>query len=287
MEVAGYTYALLTGIFFGLQGILGKNISFKLSPLLGAWANFTFGLPLLLGYLIIQGIPTIDWWNFSWAIILSFSINVFAWYLFFKSFHSAPISHTMPFTAFTPLFLIPVAYVLIGELPGSRGVLGILLIFAGGFTIHLQSYNILSFFKSLRDTSGSRLILLVTFMWSITATAEKVAILSSSPAFYSTVITLLLSLSYLPLVLKNYSRNYYLVRKFWPQLLLVGLIYGLMIIFQFNALKYLLVSYVISFKRAGIIFSVIAGIIIYKEGKAIKNLIATVIMILGVFLIMV
>jgi uncharacterized membrane protein len=112
-------------------------------------------------------------------------------------------------------------------------------------------------------------------------------VLSSSQAFYGTAITLLLSLSYLPLVLRNYSRNYRLLQKFWPHLLLLGLIFGLMIIFQFTALKYLLVSYVISFKRAGIIFSVLAGILIYKEGNAIKNLITTFIMIVGVYLIMV
>jgi drug/metabolite transporter (DMT)-like permease len=254
---------------------------------LGAWANFTFALPLLLVFLIIQGIPVIDWWNFSWATILSFSINFFAWYLFFKSFHRTPLSQTMPFTAFTPLFLIPVAYLLIGELPNIQGVLGILLIFAGGFIIHLQSYDIIGLFKNLKHATGTWLMLIVAFLWSITASAEKVAILSSSQAFFGTVITLLLSLSYLPLVLRNYSRNYQLLQKFWLQLLLLGLIFGLMIIFQFTALKYLLVSYVISFKRAGIIFSVIAGILIYKERNASKNLIATFIMILGVYLIMV
>jgi len=287
MEVAGYIYAILTGVFFGLQGIFGKVISTKLPPLLGAWANFTFALPLLLVYLIFQGIPTIDWWNFSWATILSFSINFFAWYLFFKSFHRTPLSQTMPFTAFTPLFLIPVAYLLIGELPSIQGVLGILLIFVGGFTIHMQSIDIFSFFKNLKHATGTWLILIIAFLWSITASAEKIAILSSSQAFYGAVITLLLSLSYLPLVLRNFSRNYRLVQKFWPQLLFLGLISGLMIIFQFTALKYLLVSYVISFKRAGIIISVLAGIVIYKEENAIKNLIATFIMILGVYLIMV
>jgi drug/metabolite transporter (DMT)-like permease len=112
-----------------MQGVFGKIISNKVSPLMGARANFILFILFLLTYLVIQGIPPIDRWNFSWATLLSYSINFFVWYIFLKSLQSAPLSHTMPFTAFTPLFLIPVAYIIIKELPTSAGIFGIILIF--------------------------------------------------------------------------------------------------------------------------------------------------------------
>jgi uncharacterized membrane protein len=59
-----------------------------------------------------------------------------------------------------------------------------------------------------------------------------------------------------------------------------------MLVFQFTALKYLLVSYVIAFKRAGVIISVILGIMVNKEKGALKNLLSTIIMIIGVFLML-
>jgi uncharacterized membrane protein len=192
----------------------------------------------------------------------------------------------MPFTAFTPLFLIPVAFILIDELPNIPGIAGIFLVFVGGYTIHLKSGDFLSPLKRLKDITGTRLMLVVAFLWSITATIEKVAVISSSQAFYGSIIALMLSLVYLPFILKNRQKNITLIKKHWPQLLLLGLIYGLMLVFQFTALKYLLVSYVIAFKRAGVIISVTLGIMVNKEKGALKNLISTIIMIIGVFLIL-
>ena len=253
---------------------------------MGTWANFAFGLPILLSYLFIQGIPSIDWWNFIWATLISYSINFFAWYLFFRSLQSSPLSHTMPFSSFTPIFLIPVAFIIIGELPSIRGILGIILIFVGGYIIHLQSGDILSPIKNLKNARGTRLMLLVAFLWSITATFEKVAVLSSSQAFYGTTITLLLTISYLPFILRKSSENWRVIKNNWSQLALLGIIFGLMVLFQFTALKYLLVSYVIAFKRSGIIISVLVGIMIYREKSALKNLVASAVMILGVFLIL-
>ena len=56
---------------------------------------------------------------------------------------------------------------------------------------------------------------------------------------------------------------------------------------QYTAYKFLLVSYVISFKRAGVIVSVLIGILFFQEKNAVKNIVSTLIIILGVFLILI
>jgi len=66
----------------------------------------------------------------------------------------------------------------------------------------------------------------------------------------------------------------------------LGLINGCTLLFQFTALKYLFVSYVIAFKRTGIIVSVLIGILFLKEKGALKNLICSGMMTAGVFLIL-
>ena len=281
----GYLLAIFTGIFFGLQGTYGKVISAKYSARFATWATFTFSLPFVLIFLWYAGIPTIVWRDFIPATLVSFVINIFAWNLFYRALKVSPLSNTMPFTAFTPLFLIPVVFVWLGEIPNLKGIAGILFIIAGAYGIHLQNRNLLAPFINLFKDKGSRLMLFVALIWSVSATAEKVAVLSSSQFFYGTIILLLLSLAYFPLILKE--RKTVAIGKNLPNLFLLGLISGLLMVFQFTALKYLYASYVIAFKRSGIIVSVFLGVILFKEKNALKNIISTVLMVLGVFLILI
>ncbi|MCK4892809.1 MAG: DMT family transporter [Calditrichia bacterium] len=287
MPTIGIIFALLTAFLFGLQGAYGKKISAKIPPLILAWGSFIFSLPYLFGLLAIEGLPTIIWKDFIWATSVSFILNSFTYYIFYRALQIAPLSHTMPFTAFTPIFLIPVAFIMINELPDLKGVIGIFCVFLGGFSIHLESLNLTKPLKNLKHLSGTLLMILVAFIWSITATAEKVAVLSSSQAFYGAVICTLLSLVYLPLIFKKRNIHFKTIRSKWPQLFILGLISGLMVLTQFTAYKFLLVSYVISFKRAGIIVSVLIGIFFFQEKGALKNIISTLIIILGVFLILI
>jgi uncharacterized membrane protein len=122
-------------------------------------------------------------------------------------------------------------------------------------------------------------------MWSVSATAEKVAVLSSSQYFYGLVILFSLSLAYLPLILKE--RKKIPLKGNLSSLFLLGLISGLLLIFQFTALKYLYASYVIAFKRSGVIVSVFLGVIFFAEKNALKNIISTILMVIGVFLILI
>jgi len=281
----GYLLAVLTGIFFGLQGTYGKVVSAKYSPLFATWATFTFSIPLILVFLWYAGLPQIIWKDFIPAALVSFAINLFAWNLFYRALKTSSLSNTMPFTAFTPLFLIPVALFWLGELPNVKGIAGILFIIAGAYGIHLQNKNLLAPFMNFFRDKGSRLMLLVSLMWSISATAEKVAVLSSSQYFYGLVILLSLSLAYLPLIMKE--RKKIPLKGNLSSLFLLGLISGLLLIFQFTALKYLYASYVIAFKRSGVIVSVFLGVIFFAEKNALKNIISTILMVIGVFLILI
>lgn len=287
MPTIGIFFALITAFFFGLQGAYGKKLAATFSPLIVTWGSFVFSLPYLLSLLAIEGFPIIIWKDFIWATSVSFALNSFTFYIFYRALQIAPLSHTMPFTAFTPVFLIPVAFIMIHELPDLKGVIGILCVFFGGFSIHLESLNFTKPLRNLKHLPGTFLMILVAFLWSITATAEKVAVISSSQAFYGSVICMLLSLVYLPFIFKNRDTHLSTIKLKWPLLFLLGLISGLMVLAQYTAYKFLLVSYVISFKRAGVIVSVLIGILFFQEKNALKNIISTLIIILGVFLILV
>ncbi len=283
----GYILAILTCIFFGLQGTYGKILAKYFPSAIITWATFTFTLPFVLAFLLIKGIPPINWSSFAWATITSFLINVIAFNLFFKALSLSSLFLTMPFTAFTPLFLIPVAFVILGELPDWKGSGGILLIILGAYGLHSGTGNLLTPFRHFFTNKGTRYMLIVAVMWSVSATVEKVAILNSSPEFYAVAINLLLSAAYLPYIFVFHRGEAGNIPKNIKRLFFIGLISAAMLIFQYTAYEYLLASYVIAFKRAGVIVSVFLGSLLFKEEKIFKNLTFTALMVVGVILIMV
>jgi drug/metabolite transporter (DMT)-like permease len=281
----GYLLAILTGLFFGLQGTYGKSLGKQFSPAMLTWATFAFAVPFILLLLLYRGIPHIAWPDFLWSTTVSFLVNVVAWNLFFRALSLSPLFLTMPFTSLTPLFLVPVAFVILGELPGVHGLIGILLIITGAYGLHFESGSPLKPFQSLFREKGTRYMLIVAIIWALSATVEKVAILSSSPEFYGLAIHLLLAAAYSPYVCqRDRLRD---VRTHIPKLAVLGLISTALVICQFTALKYLYVSYVIAFKRAGVIVSVLLGYILFGEKRIARNLTLTVLMIIGAAFLMI
>lgn len=283
----GYLLAILTCLFYGLQGTYGKVLTKSFPSAIITWATFTFSLPFVFAFLLIKGIPPIDLSGFLWSTSISFIINLIAFNLFFKALSLSSLSLTMPFTAFTPIFLVPMAFFVLGEFPDLSGNLGIILIIFGAYGLHAGSGNLLTPFRNIFANKGTRYMLIVAIMWSITATLEKVAVLSSSPAFYGTTIGFLLSAAYFPYIFYFHWEDVKKIPGNLKRFLIMGMITGAMIIFQFSAYKYLLASYVIAFKRAGVIVSVLLGFVLFKEENILKNLIFTTLMIVGVLLIIV
>jgi uncharacterized membrane protein len=253
--------------------------------LLLTWGMFAFTVPYLFILLVVDGVPAVDWHEFLWAASVSALGNFLAWYLFFRALKASALAHTMPFTVFTPVFLIPVAYVLFGEMPDRSGALGIGLIVAGAYGVHLQSGRILEPFRMLYENRGTRLMLITALIWSVTATVDKAAVLASSQAFYGFFLDLILMLLYLPHLFRQREINVRLIRENLGGLLFLGLITGLLTIIQFTALKYMFVSYVIAFKRSGVLVSLVLGALMFGEKDLRKNLICTALMVAGMFLL--
>ncbi len=279
----GFLLAILTGICFGLQGVYGKHISRKSSAMHLSWATFLFALPVVGCWLLIKGLPAVQWQAFLLASGGSFLANLIAVNLFYRALSQSPIAYTMPFTALTPLFLLPAAYVLLGELPGFNGLSGILFIIAGVYSLYASTDSIFAPFRKLFEEPGSRLMLLVAFIWGFSSSLDKVAIQNSSPAFYAVFIHLLLAGAYSLILFGKKSRP----DMQWRPLIILGLLSGFIIVFQFSALVYLDVSYVIAFKRAGVLISVILGYQFFGERNFLRNLIGAALIVSGAILLVI
>ncbi len=288
--------AVGTAVFYALHGAWSKRVAAAVGPLLAGWSLFAFAFPLLLLYLLGQGIPEIG--ARFWPVwIANATLNVGASYLFLSALRMGDLGLTFPLLALTPIFVLPIEWVLLRELPGPWGAVGVLLIVSGVYLLNFGDRRA-GFLAPLaaigRDPGGVRM-LGVAVIWSVTGTLDRVAVLESSPAFYGVMLSSGVALLFLPLIWisergptfaapRGRSGDGVLSRLGTAGrgvLVLHGLLFATMFVLQMEALNVALASYVLSIKRTGAILAVLLGYAAFQEGALRERLTGTVITVVG------
>ncbi len=280
-----FILSLFTAISESTKDMFSKKSLKKIDEYVVAWGLRTFALPFLLPLLFFISIPSLDS-SFWYALFIGGSLNAITTILYMKAIKISPLSLTTPMLTFTPLFLLLTSPLIVGEFPDASGIIGICLIVLGAYLLSIKEIRkgILSPFKALVKEKGSMLMLLVAFVWSITANIDKIGVVHSSPIFWVISINIFLAIVLSPIMLlKSSGRNRIptSVRGLIP----VGLFSALALIFQMTAIKLTLVAYVIAIKRMSAIFSSLYGFFVFKETRMKERLIGVIIMVLGVLFI--
>ena len=214
-------------------------------------------------------------------------LEILAMYLYMKAIKVSPLSLTLPFLAFTPVFIIMTGRLLLGERLSPWGILGICLIVTGSYCLNLSHIRT-GFFaplKAIIKEPGSWMMLLVSFIYSITSVISKLGILHTNPYFfgitYFTALTILM-VALAPFIQKFTARN---LIRFPLKGMILGFIFGVMIFSHVLAISMVQVAYMISIKRTSLIFGVLYGAWLFQEEKIGERLFGTIIMIGGVFII--
>jgi uncharacterized membrane protein len=279
-------YSFLTALFESLKDVLGKKSLKKCNEYIVAWALRLFALPFLLPLLFFtKGIVLGS--GFWLALLVGGTLNLITTVLYMKAIKASDLSVTVPMLTFTPLFLLLTSPIIVGEFPPLSGILGILLIVFGSYLLHLKEKQkgILAPFKAIITEKGPRLMLVVAFVFSITANIDKVGIQSSSVVLWAVAIHIFTIITMVPLVWVTSRSCIHQLGKYRNVLIPLGFINALKYFFQLAALQFTLVAYVISIKRTSAILCVIFGVLIFKETGIKERLTGSVIMVLGVLLI--
>lgn len=251
-----------------------------------AWSLFLFALPFFAILLFFTDIPEIGD-NFWVALLVGGGLNVFTNLIYMRAIKLSDLSITIPLITFTPLFMLITSPLILGEFPNLFGIAGIVLIVTGSYLLNFKEKKkgYLAPFKALVKEKGPRLMLLVAFIWSITANFDKIGIENSSVFFWPVAVNTFITIGFIPVVLMRSKGKTRQIRKNYKKLLPVGFFHGLMIVFQMIAVSMTLVAYVISIKRTSAILSVVFGAVLFKEEGLKERLTGSVIMIAGVVLI--
>ena len=265
--LADYTGGELLMVRFGLSGLL-------LAP--GLWL-----VPL-------PGTLAPAFW--AWLALLV-PLELAAMLFYVVAIRDAPLSHTLPYLAFTPVFTTVTGWVVLGEQVSARGFAGVLLVVAGAWILNLQPltpqhpWSWLEPFRAIGRERGARLMLATAAIYSVTAVMGKAALGHATPAsfgpFYFAVIGAV-TLLVLPL---REPRGWTALRRRPGANLAVAALFAVMAITHFLAIAQIEVAYMIAVKRTSLVFGVIYGALLFGERELAKSLLASGLMVAGVGLI--
>lgn len=245
-----------------------------------------YSLPLFAAAFPFIAIPELDS-TFWWCWFLSIPLNGVGFLLYNRAIQISPLSLTVPYLAFTPAFMIITGYLILGEVPSLQGLLGILVVCAGGYTLNIdpRRWSLLSPLKAVFSETGSWIMLLVSFIFSFGAVVGKLAILHSSPTFF--VLFFFGSFNLLFILLTR-AAGLIRVRSFFEYPLKglgAGALYFAHMFFHSWAISLVQASYMISVKRMSVVFGVIYGKFVFKEENIVFRFSGAVLMVIGTLLI--
>lgn len=222
------------------------------------------------------------------ALSVTGTINVLATILYMHSVSKGDISEIIPMLSFTPLFMLITSPVIVGEIPKPGGIAGIILVVIGSYllNVNLRKRNFIDPLKAIFKNAGTRTMLFVSFLYSITSNFDKVAVNNSSPIQHLLFLNfyVFLGVSVVVIVSRKFDlEQLYMGRYSLIMLSLLNLIGSMLFLL---AITYTYVAYVIALKRTSGMLSVLIGHFILKEANVRERILGSFIMFAGVLLIL-
>jgi drug/metabolite transporter (DMT)-like permease len=230
---------------------------------------------LLLPLLFLQTWPALPLPFWGWVAAL-LPLEILAMWLYMRAISECPLSLTLPYLAFTPVFNI---------------VTGILLVVCGAWLLNLDAartgrrLDMLAPFYAIARERGSRLMLGTAALYSLTSVLGKGALQYVSPMFFGPFYFALLALVATTLFASRELRSWSAAGRNVRVHLLVGLFMAGMVLAHFYAIENIEVAYMIAVKRTSMLFGLLYGAWLFGETGLARNLLAALLMVAGVYLI--
>ncbi|MEM6452051.1 MAG: DMT family transporter [Cyanobacteria bacterium P01_D01_bin.105] len=296
--------ASFTAFFEACKDATGKQSLKTLDEYSVLFSLMTIGAMLMLPVLFLTGgIPPIQP-NFGWALLIGGSLNILAFTFYVRALKIADLSLTVPLVTLTPLFLLITAPLILQEWPTWADGTGVVLLVIGSYVLNLETAadgkllnakaldaraldgkplasNFLAPLLAMARSPGSRLMLCVAFLWSITANFDKIGVMNSSSLFWVISLFSTIAAGMVPFVFLR-GRNFKGILLQWKWLGIAGAFGAIAITCQMFALPLAPVSQVVAVKRMSTLISVFFGHFFFAEQGLRSRLLGAAIMVSGV-----
>jgi uncharacterized membrane protein len=234
----------------------------------------------------IKGVVVSPLVAFATYLLMEVILVLWAQWLNSYALQVSPISLCVPFTAFAPIFTLGTGYVVLGELPTAIGLMGIGLIVVGAVLMHRKFFAVgwKALIQAFAEEKGSQAMLLSVMIVAVFVPIEKQLILMSDSmtAVFAYGVGTVIAFW---LLCKAQRVDIMQVMRQRPgPAMLSGLSDAFQMLAQFIAVVYLPVVITMCIKRAGIVLTVLAGWLIFRERDITDRLIGSSAMVGGIVL---
>ena len=273
-----FPLALISAISWATADYFTKKWYSFLTPLeMAFWRHF-WCLPFLWPFFLLAPLPSseLEFWK---GILKLLPFELLATFLYAASIRASPLSLSLPFLSFTPLFMTITGALILGEKPSEWGLGGIGLVALGGYILGWEG-SFLSSFKVIGKERGAYLMILVAGLYAWTSVMGKKVLLISHPFFFGPIyVSLLVFFLGIPLFIRPVKVPP--IKKG----VLIGMLMALMFVCHWTSILKVQASYMIAVKRTSPLFGVLYGGLFLKEEGFKRRLFATSLMVLGVVMI--
>lgn len=304
--------ALVAAVGTALRDVASKRAVRRADPIVVA-LGIAAVPAIALGAIVLVAGPAAPGPGFWLALLISGGINAVTTPLVVVALQRSDLSLVAPLTSLTPLFMLGTGVVVLGELPGPAGMAGVVTIVAGAYLLALpeRSTGPLGPLRALLHDPGARAMLLVAFLYSISATYDKVGARASSPLFWAAAVHALVALALAPLAARRLAARYQAARRQadrhqpgrpqpvrqspatghpdrspWPaDILLAGTFAAIIAAAQMTAILLTLAAHVIAVKRTSTLFGVAFGHSVFGERHVRERMLGAAVMVVGFLLL--
>lgn len=281
-------YSLLAAAGDTGKSVWGKLSAVETNEFTAALSMHLVSLILFVPLVLLLGIPEIKS-GFWWAN-LAFLFITPAWtLLYMRSLKRGDLSKVVPLLAVNPVFTAILGYAFKDEAVSLSGWLGILAISLGIYLMQMKversRKQLFQPILELAKEPGSWEMLSVALLWSLGAHFSNMRVDSSSPYFATFAGSLVgvISIWGVSLMAKT-PLHFREIYRFKRELIPAGVMSSLSTIVAAMALVTGSPAYVFAVKRSGVVGSAVVGWIFFKEKVTKLQVIAIVLVLVGIVL---
>jgi uncharacterized membrane protein len=277
--------ALISAFSLATSDALTKRVITHENEYVIAWFRVVFALPALSAALLLSGpLPKIDGAFFA-AFFAALPLDIAAILLYYKALRISPLSLSLPFLSVTPVFLIIMSFVLVGQAVSISGGVGIALIALGGYALNLSALRagFLEPFRAILRERGSRYMLIIACIYSMTSALGKIGVDHSSAPFFGTTYFAALALCLLPVMARKSGTKKLpvLLKNNFRLALLPALFDATATVSHFYAVSMSNVAYMVAVKRTSLLFGVVYGFLLFGERHMRERIFGALLMFAG------
>lgn len=276
-----FLLSLSSALFAGTSDALAKTALKNNRSETVAWVKPGWGLLVMVPIFLLSSAPSnpkLFWESVAFALPMEVAASL----MFQKSIQLSPLSISVPYLAFTPVFLLLEEWLFTSVRPTLFGVIGVGLVTLGAFFIQIEMFSEgkFSWHRLIPREKGPLLMLSVAFIFSITTIFARRALNASSPFYFSSVYYVLIAVGLLPFQFNQPQGLRALFAQ--PSLFLaLGCVEAFGFLVQFQAMAMAESAYVIAIKRLSLLFSVFFGWLLFNEHHIRARLLGASLMALG------